>query len=134
MQVLFFSRLLADVCGRTIPRVKRLAVHSRMTLFGLGCFMTASIPAYLYYIRASPWHSDWAIIGIPLGYLVLFQRCISGSPAASNIPVKILQRIRPKLAHMQRSKKMQSGMPPQAQLCDPAERMQAGQCLQAILW
>ena len=63
MQVLFFSRLLADVCGRTIPRVKRLAVHSRMTLFGLGCFMTASIPAYLYYIKASPWHSDWAITG-----------------------------------------------------------------------
>ncbi len=66
MQVLFFSRLLADVCGRTIPRVKRLAVHSRMTLFGLGCFMTASIPAYLYYIKASPWHSDWAITGAHL--------------------------------------------------------------------
>ena len=63
LQVLFFSRLLADVCGRTIPRVKRLAVHSRMTLLGLGCFMTASIPAYLYYIRASPWHNDWAITG-----------------------------------------------------------------------
>lgn len=63
-QVLFFSRLLADVCGRTIPRVKRLALHSRMSLFALGCFMTASIPGYLYYIQSSPWHNDWAIIGV----------------------------------------------------------------------
>ena len=62
-QVLFFSRLLADVCGRTVPRVKVLAVHSRVTLFALGCCMTASIPGYLYYIKASPWHSDWAITG-----------------------------------------------------------------------
>ena len=92
-QVLFFSRLLADVCGRTIPRVKRLAVHSRMTLFGLGCFMTASISAYLYYIRASPWHSDWAITGTLLGSLVLSQNRISSSRAASNIPMNMLQRI-----------------------------------------
>ncbi len=62
-QVLFFSRLLADVCGRTVPRVRALAVHSRMSLFALGCFMTASIPGYLYYIKASSWHSDWAITG-----------------------------------------------------------------------
>ena len=65
LQVLFFLRLLADVCGRTVPRVKRLAVTSARPLFGLGCFMTASIPVYLYYIRASPWHNDWAIIGAP---------------------------------------------------------------------
>lgn len=61
--MLFFSRLLADVCGRTVPRVKVLAVYSPMTLFALGCFMTASIPGYLYYIKALPWHSDWAITG-----------------------------------------------------------------------
>ena len=67
-QVLFFSRLLADVCGRTVPRVKVLAVHSRMTLFALGCFMTASIPGYLFYIKASPWHSDWAITGAVYPY------------------------------------------------------------------
>jgi hypothetical protein len=62
-QVLFFSRLAADVCGRTLPRLKRLAVRSRYLLLGFGMLMSASIPGFLWYIRASPWHNDWAVTG-----------------------------------------------------------------------
>ena len=62
-QVLFFSRLAADVTGRTSPRLKLLATRSPYLLFSFGLLMTASIPGYLWYIKASPWHNDWAITG-----------------------------------------------------------------------
>ena len=62
-QVLFFARLAADVCGRTLPRVKRLAVKSRYVLFSFGLIMTVSIPGYLYYIKQTAWHNDWFVIG-----------------------------------------------------------------------
>lgn len=61
--MLFFSRLAADVCGRTLPRVKRLVVRSRYVLFSFGLIMSGSIPGFLWYIKASPWHNDWAVTG-----------------------------------------------------------------------
>lgn len=69
LQVLFFSRLAADVCGRTLPRLKRLAVRSRYVLFSFGLFMTLSVPGYLYYIKQTAWHNDWLIIGEDLPLL-----------------------------------------------------------------
>ncbi|KAK9906401.1 hypothetical protein WJX75_001248 [Coccomyxa subellipsoidea] len=66
-KVLFFSRLAADVCGRTLPRVKRLAIKSCYVLFSFGLIMTVSIPGYLYYIKQTAWHNDWFVIG----YIVL---------------------------------------------------------------
>ncbi|BDA46393.1 hypothetical protein COCOBI_08-4860 [Coccomyxa sp. Obi] len=70
-KVLFFSRLAADVCGRTLPRLKRLAVRSRYVLFSFGLIMTASIPGYLYYIKQTAWHNDWLIIGYIVAMWIL---------------------------------------------------------------
>ena len=64
-QVLFFSRLAADVTGRTSPRIRLLAARSPRLLFAFGLLMTASIPGYLWYIKASPWRNDWAVTGEP---------------------------------------------------------------------
>ena len=61
--MLFFSRLAADVAGRTAPRMKALAPRSPLLLFCFGLLMTGSIPAYLYYIKQRAWHNDWAITG-----------------------------------------------------------------------
>ncbi len=61
--MLFFSRLAADVCGRTAPRIRALTPRSPRLLFFLGLLMTGSIPGYLYYIKQDAWHNDWAVTG-----------------------------------------------------------------------
>lgn len=55
-QWLFFVRLFADLTGRLLPRVKRLALGSQGAVLALGLLMLALTPLfYLYIALAPPW-------------------------------------------------------------------------------
>lgn len=62
-QVLFFTRLFADVAGRSTPRVKRLAVTSLYSLLGLSCLLVAGLPFFFVYIKLLHWHNDFLVTG-----------------------------------------------------------------------
>jgi hypothetical protein len=56
VQWLFFVRLFADLTGRLLPRVKRLALGSQGAVLALGLLMLALTPLfYLYIALAPPW-------------------------------------------------------------------------------
>lgn len=55
-QWLFFTRLFADLAGRLLPRLKRLALRSQGSVLALGMLMLALTPLfYLYIALAPPW-------------------------------------------------------------------------------
>ena len=66
MQVLFFVRLFADITGRMLPRMQRLAIESTFGLLSLALAVTLSIPLFFLYLKApEAWLNDVVIIGNP---------------------------------------------------------------------
>ena len=50
--------------GRTLPRLRRVAVATPSVLLAMGVFMIAAIPPYFAYCKAGDaYHSDYAITG-----------------------------------------------------------------------
>lgn len=76
LQWLFFVRLFADLTGRLLPRVKRLALGSQEAVLALGLLMLALTPLfYLYIALAPPWLiSDALACGRAQGGLDYFCR------------------------------------------------------------
>ena len=62
LQVLFFSRLFADVGGRMAPRMRSCALRSPGMLLALACLATAAIPLFFVYLKLR-WHSDLLMVG-----------------------------------------------------------------------
>ncbi len=64
MQVIFFLRLFADITGRMLPRMQRLAIESTTGLLLLSLAVTSSIPLFFLYLKApEAWLNDGVVIG-----------------------------------------------------------------------
>ena len=64
LQVIFFVRLFADITGRMLPRMQRLAIESTFGLMALALAVTASIPLFFLYLKApEAWLNDGIVIG-----------------------------------------------------------------------
>ena len=63
-QVIFFVRLFADITGRMLPRLQRLATENTVVLLLLSLAVTASIPPFFLYLKAPEgWLNDSLVIG-----------------------------------------------------------------------
>ncbi|KAK9817758.1 hypothetical protein WJX72_001709 [[Myrmecia] bisecta] len=63
-KVLFFARLFADVAGRTLPRIKRLAIRSPYLLLALGLTKACVCPVFFLYLKSGDsWHNDYLAVG-----------------------------------------------------------------------
>ena len=59
MQVLFFSTIIANLVGRTLPKWKMFAIKSPTFLMYLGFVKLAAAPLCFVYLKSSDrWHSD----------------------------------------------------------------------------
>ena len=66
MQVLFFSTILANLVGRTLPKWKAFAITTPSLLMYLGFVKVAAAPLCFVYLKSSDgWHSDIAAAGKP---------------------------------------------------------------------
>lgn len=52
-QVLFFSRLVADIAGRSAPRFKRLSIASPRLLLAIASGLAATLPLAFVYLKAN---------------------------------------------------------------------------------
>lgn len=65
LQVLFFIRLFADLTGRTLPRIQRLAITSQRLLFAVACLALATVPLFFVYMKAPRRYlNDYLVIGM----------------------------------------------------------------------
>ncbi|KAK9842795.1 hypothetical protein WJX74_002523 [Apatococcus lobatus] len=67
-KVLFFVRLFADITGRMLPRIQRLAIESTIGLLTLALAVTCSIPLFFLYLKAP---EAWLNDGIVIGYIIV---------------------------------------------------------------
>ncbi|KAK9865209.1 hypothetical protein WJX84_011196 [Apatococcus fuscideae] len=67
-KVIFFVRLFADITGRMLPRMQRLAIESTFGLMALALAVTASIPLFFLYLKAP---EAWLNDGIVIGYVII---------------------------------------------------------------
>lgn len=59
-------RLFADIIGRMLPRMQRLAIESTAGLLSLALAVTLSIPLFFLYLKApEAWLNDGIVIGNP---------------------------------------------------------------------
>lgn len=66
MQVLFFSTILANLVGRTLPKWKVFAITSPTFLMYLGFVKLAAAPLCFVYLKSPDrWHSDIGAAGEP---------------------------------------------------------------------
>lgn len=64
LQVLFFSTILANLAGRTLPKWKQFAVQSPFFLMYLGFLKLALAPVCFLYLKSGDrWHNDAAAAG-----------------------------------------------------------------------
>jgi hypothetical protein len=72
-QVLFFSRIFADIVGRFMPRRKALLVRSPAVLAALAGVKVALATAFFLYIRLMPpaWRHDVLALGLVVGLWLL---------------------------------------------------------------
>ena len=64
LQVLFFSTILANLVGRTLPKWKTFAITSPTLLMNLSFVKLAAAPLCFVYLKSSDrWHSDIAAAG-----------------------------------------------------------------------
>ena len=64
MQVLFFSTIIANLVGRTLPKWKMFAIKSPTFLMYLGFVKLAAAPLCFVYLKSSDrWHSDAGATG-----------------------------------------------------------------------
>lgn len=63
MQVLFFTRLFADVGGRSTPRIRALALTSQSSLLTLASLALTTLPGFFVYIKILHWHNDFLVTG-----------------------------------------------------------------------
>lgn len=64
MQVLFFSTIIANLVGRTLPKWKMFAIKSPTFLMYLGFVKLAAAPLCFVYLKSSNrWHSDAGAAG-----------------------------------------------------------------------
>lgn len=64
MQVLFFSTIIANLIGRTLPKWKAFAIESPTFLMYLGFIKLAAAPLSFVYLKSGvQWHSDIAATG-----------------------------------------------------------------------
>ena len=64
VQVLFFSTILANLAGRTLPKWKQFAVRSPLFLMYLGFLKLALAPLCFLYLKSSDrWHNDAGATG-----------------------------------------------------------------------
>ena len=65
VQVLFFSTILANLVGRTLPKWKAFAITSPTFLMYLGFVKLAAAPICFVYLKSpDSWHSDVGATGI----------------------------------------------------------------------
>ncbi len=66
MQVLFFSTIIANLVGRTLPKWKTFAIKSPTFLMYLGFVKLAAAPLCFVYLKSGDqWHSDAGATGKP---------------------------------------------------------------------
>lgn len=71
LQVLFFSTILANLVGRTLPKWKAFAITTPTLLMYLSFFKLAVAPLCFVYLKSPDrWHSDIAAAGKPQLYYV----------------------------------------------------------------
>lgn len=66
LQVLFFSTILANLVGRTLPKWKAFAITTPTLLMYLSFVKLAAAPLCFIYLKSpNSWHSDIAAAGTP---------------------------------------------------------------------
>lgn len=63
-QVLFFSRIFADLAGRFLPRLRWAAVASPLGVLGVAGLKVGCAPLLFLYLKSgAEWHSDVLAVG-----------------------------------------------------------------------